>query len=240
MRDKKSDMKYEFKLNFKELTLFIVGSIGVISLFFIVGIWIGKTLNAVPLDPTVEERLIPSDIPTEDVAEVDEEKEFDIATKEEDTEYKFPEAIDKGGIIPLTRKKETTPNNKSKNDSDAKKAKQKKENIDTFNAKKNTAKKASTKVAAKKPAGKKKSSSKKGIYSVQIASLKSDAAAVKLKAKLENKGLDAYFVATELKGKGIWYRVRVGSFGTKKDAKKMIAKLEKLVKMQGMVVKDNR
>lgn len=240
MRDKRTESRYEFKLNIKEIALFVIGSIGVISLFFIIGIWIGKSLNEDPGERLNIDYVTESDMPEDDSA-----GEEDVA-KKDDTSYDFQDSLNGKGIIPL--------NDDSKikvvktRSSEAEKSKKVKEAIDNFSVKKSSAadksKKKSAAVKPKKPEKPKKKAAvakKKGKYTVQIASLKSDKAALKLKSKLQKKGYDdAYFVATNIKGKGVWYRVRVGNYSTMEKAKKAVKSLEKSVRMKGMVVKDIR
>jgi cell division septation protein DedD len=209
MQDKRPEAKYEFKLNFKEITLFLVGSIGVISLFFIVGIWIGKSLNAVPADMISDEFLTTQDFPAEDAG--DAETEIDVSNKGDNASYDFQKSLAGEKIIPLKDE------GKSK-----------------------TTKKAPaiSKKEETKPAKEKKV--RKGRYTIQVASLKSDKSALKLVGRLEKKGYDAYFIVTNLKDKGVWYRVRVGNYHKKDDAKKDIKNIEKAIKMKGMVVRDSR
>ena len=236
MRDKKSDTKYEFKLNFKEIILFIVGSIGVISLFFIVGIWIGKSLNAVPAEMINDEYLTEKDFPDEEVIVVEEkdekETEIDITKKEKgkDSSYEFQDSLNDDKIIPLNDKAKKPV---KKDEAAATKAKKAKKDIDNFSV----PEKKKPKVAVKKEEPKAKGTGK---FTVQLASLKSDKAALKLVTKLEKKGYDAYFVASNIKGKGVWFRVRVGNYHSNSDAENMIKALEKSVKMKGMVVRDDR
>jgi cell division protein FtsN len=62
-------------------------------------------------------------------------------------------------------------------------------------------------------------------FAVQIASTtqKSDAEAIRLRHAA--KGLAAYVVVSDLKEKGIWYRVRVGHKLTEKDARQLAGKI---------------
>lgn len=74
-----------------------------------------------------------------------------------------------------------------------------------------------------------------GKYTIQIAAYKSFADAVTHMAVLEKKGFSSY--RTKGKKDGInWYRVRIGSFATHKDAKQFIGKLNQ-AKINGMIIK---
>lgn len=61
--------------------------------------------------------------------------------------------------------------------------------------------------------------SEKGAYTVQIASFPSQVMAQKMEKNLKEKTYPAYVQKTDIPGKGTWYRVRVGSFKTKEEAK---------------------
>ncbi len=55
-------------------------------------------------------------------------------------------------------------------------------------------------------------------YNVQVSSWKSLATAEKETARLRNGGYDAFIVKTNLQSLGVWYRVKIGSFNTAKEA----------------------
>ncbi len=57
-----------------------------------------------------------------------------------------------------------------------------------------------------------------GHFTVQVASFKTEEDAEKLAGKLGSKGYPVFVVAADIPGKGKWYRVRVGDFGTKHEA----------------------
>jgi len=65
---------------------------------------------------------------------------------------------------------------------------------------------------------------KKGSYAVQIASTKDKAEAEKLKERLVAKGAAAYVVTSEIKDKGIWYRVRIGHKLDEVKARELVTK----------------
>lgn len=57
-----------------------------------------------------------------------------------------------------------------------------------------------------------------GRYTVQVASYRDSRDAQELAQRLERKGYQAFVAEAEIPGKGRWYRVRVGRFGTRKEA----------------------
>ncbi|MBW1779124.1 MAG: SPOR domain-containing protein [Deltaproteobacteria bacterium] len=107
--------------------------------------------------------------------------------------------------------------------------------------------------AVKKPAlsPKKQTTSKKGskrakpstsrmTYVVQVASLETEAKATKMVKRLTGQGYPAYFYKVFIKGHE-YYRVRCGTFKTKKEAitiKKRLAEKEKLTGFVKKVVGD--
>ncbi len=65
------------------------------------------------------------------------------------------------------------------------------------------------------------------MFTIQVASFKNRNDAESLIKKLEKKGFGAYKTAESIQGKGVWHRVRIGSFCSGKEATKTIAKLKK-------------
>jgi cell division protein FtsN len=62
---------------------------------------------------------------------------------------------------------------------------------------------------------------------VQAASVKNARAADRLVAELKKTGFHAYRAIGKVPGKGIWYRVRVGKYRNKADARNTMQKLKK-------------
>ncbi len=73
-----------------------------------------------------------------------------------------------------------------------------------------------------------------GTFAVQLMSTPSRAEADKLAARLEE--FDPRVEAAEVSGKGRVYRVRVGAFGTRVEAEKMLKTLAPRIGAKGMVV----
>lgn len=76
----------------------------------------------------------------------------------------------------------------------------------------------------------------KGAYAIQVAASKDSKSAERLVNKLRSKGYKAYQIRTEVAGKGVWYRVRVGSYKDQSAAGKVLAKL-KAGRYDGMIVR---
>ena len=62
---------------------------------------------------------------------------------------------------------------------------------------------------------------------IQVASLKDAEAADRMVAKLKDKWYPAYRTVAEVPGKGVWYRVRIGSFKRKAEAQSTLERLKK-------------
>ncbi len=62
------------------------------------------------------------------------------------------------------------------------------------------------------------------IYIVQVASFRSSSISENEAGKYRNKGFNSFVEATEITGKGLWYRVKVGNFSSITEAKDFIAK----------------
>lgn len=62
------------------------------------------------------------------------------------------------------------------------------------------------------------------MYIVQVASFRSSSISENEAGKYRDKGFNAFVEATEITGKGLWYRVKVGNFSSVTEAKDFIAK----------------
>lgn len=59
-----------------------------------------------------------------------------------------------------------------------------------------------------------------GKFTIQVSAFQSRSQADHLVSNLKNKGYDAYIAQAVIPGKGIWYRVRIGTYGSRDDAQK--------------------
>lgn len=87
----------------------------------------------------------------------------------------------------------------------------------------------------KKTVNLKKSTEGNENFTIQIASLKDSAAADKMVAKLKQRGYPAYRSIGKIPDKGIWYRVRVGYFKNRAEARGTIQQL-KNEKIEAIIV----
>ena len=108
------------------------------------------------------------------------------------------------------------------------KAAQKSALIKESGKKAGSAKKESTKKKTKQRIASKTQAipSGKG-YTVQVAAFKTEKDANRLMEKLKRSGYAAYRTITKIEGKGIWFRVRVGKYKSKAEARSIKAKLSK-------------
>ena len=70
-----------------------------------------------------------------------------------------------------------------------------------------------------KPSGK--------VYTVQVAAVKAAKDADRLVTQLKKKGYPAYRTISKVQGKGIWFRVRVGNYKSRAEARRTMEKLKK-------------
>jgi cell division protein FtsN len=73
------------------------------------------------------------------------------------------------------------------------------------------------------------------VFTVQTSSGKDKKGAERRVKALINKGYPAYLAASEIPGKGTWYRVRVGEYRDKNEAEKVLSKLGQ-DKIKGIIV----
>jgi cell division septation protein DedD len=65
------------------------------------------------------------------------------------------------------------------------------------------------------------------VYTIQAASLKNAKDADRLVEKLKKSGYPAYRAIGKISGKGIWFRVRIGEYRSKSEARTVMNKLKK-------------
>lgn len=75
-----------------------------------------------------------------------------------------------------------------------------------------------------------------GAFSIQVGSYQSEDEANQMRAKWKKKGYSAFVTSGEVPGRGIWYRVRIGKFGTKSEANAYLDKLKTREKVEALVV----
>lgn len=66
------------------------------------------------------------------------------------------------------------------------------------------------------------------LYTIQAASVKNEKDADQLVQKLKESGYPAYRAIGKVPGKGIWFRVRIGEYNSKIEARRTLDKLKKL------------
>ncbi len=70
-------------------------------------------------------------------------------------------------------------------------------------------------------------SSGKTVYSVQVGVFRNETNAATLSKKLKEKGYDAFTLKSDVKGKGVIYRVLVGKFEDRKKSREMAVRISK-------------
>lgn len=74
------------------------------------------------------------------------------------------------------------------------------------------------------------------LFTIQVASSRNRAIADSMVARLKAKGYPAYRESARLPGKGVWYRIRIGSFRDRNEANRFLATLHK-DNLKGFVLK---
>lgn len=77
-----------------------------------------------------------------------------------------------------------------------------------------------------------------GHYAIQVASFSEKKGADTLAQKLKKKGFNSYVVAGEVPQKGRWYRVRVGSYSNRDEAKKAGDRIHSSERLNFFVITD--
>ena len=66
-----------------------------------------------------------------------------------------------------------------------------------------------------------------GSWTIQVAALKDTVEADRIVARLKQQGYPAFRLTGEIVGKGVWHRVRIGSYPGREEANVVVAKLNK-------------
>lgn len=80
-----------------------------------------------------------------------------------------------------------------------------------------------------------KAEAKSGAFTVQVGALPSRSEADAVVSKLRSKGLSPYVVEADVPGKGTFYRVRLGKFRSREDAKRYLEDLQRETSVSGFV-----
>ena len=76
-------------------------------------------------------------------------------------------------------------------------------------------------------------------YTLQLASMKDNEKARRLSEKLKRKGFPSYVIPAKIPERGIYYRVRVGHYVTRKAAEEALEELKRKGENEGMIAKEN-
>jgi DedD protein len=85
------------------------------------------------------------------------------------------------------------------------------------------------------PAPKTPETTANGKFTLQLAASQSKPEADRFVARLRDKGYAPFIVEAQVPGKGTWYRVRVGSFGTKEAAQQYLQDFRRETQVEGFV-----
>jgi cell division septation protein DedD len=78
-----------------------------------------------------------------------------------------------------------------------------------------------------------------GTWTLQLSAYQDKAEAERFAAGLRDKGYAPYIVEADLAGKGLWFRVRMGRFGTKDAASTYLADFKRETSIAGIVTNAN-
>lgn len=92
--------------------------------------------------------------------------------------------------------------------------------------------------AARKPAKTAAPAAELGRWAVQVGAYQDRGEAQKVSETLSGKGYAPYLVAVPVKGKGTWYRVRLGNFPEREQAERYLSDFRREVPGTGFVAKN--
>lgn len=95
--------------------------------------------------------------------------------------------------------------------------------------------KADAREAAPKAAAPAASQARGEAFTVQVAALPNRKEAEELVGKLRERGLPARIMEAEIQGRGTFYRIRIGRFGSREEANRYLEDLQRETRMSGFV-----
>jgi len=78
-----------------------------------------------------------------------------------------------------------------------------------------------------------------GSFTLQLSASQVRADADRFAARLREKGYQPYIVESDVKDRGRWYRVRMGTFSSKEAAAKYLADFRRETQLQAFVTSAN-
>ena len=218
-------------LNRRKITGWIIGILFLCAWMFVLGVLVGRDTAPVKFDV---QQLLHSRDDSKTEAQVKEQSQptkDSIAVKDK-TKLRFYEHLPEDqkdtsvpDIKPEQIAKPEEEDQAQSKDSESKQKRQIK--------KADTEKATSSKTAAEQKdqreavaAGTKQSTG--SIYTIQAASVKKAKDADRMVAELKQKGYPAYRTIGKVAQKGIWFRVRIGEYKSKTEARQTLNKLKKL------------
>jgi len=218
-------------LNRRKITGWIVAILFLCAWMFVLGVLVGRDTAPVKFDI---QQLLHSRDDSNTEAQVEEQSQAakDSVAVKDKTKLRFYEDLpedQKDTSVPDIKPEQIAkPKNEDQSQSKASESNQKSQ-IE----KADTEKLPSPKTAAKQEdqreteaAGVKQSTG--ALYTIQAASVKKATDADRMVARLKQKGYPAYRTIGKVAQKGIWFRVRIGEYNSKAEARQTLDKLRKL------------
>jgi DedD protein len=229
--------KVEIVLDSRQVVSLVLASAVVLGIVFYLGVTVGRDLAAAQPAP-----------PADPLEQLDRQAEA-LAEK-----LTFPEALtDQPAPVPAdagakadAALAEADARAAEKAAADAAKAQAEKAEAEgraAADAKAAAEKAAAEKLAAEKAAAAKAAAEKakvveapsSGGFTVQVGAMPARAEADALVAKLRGQGLAPYVVEADIPGKGTFYRVRLGKFRSRDEAKRYLADVQRETQLSGFV-----
>lgn len=218
-------------LNRRKITGWIIAILFLCAWMFVLGVLVGRDTAPVKFDI---QQLVHSRDDSNTEAQVKEQSQptKDSVAVKDKTKLRFYEHL------PEDQKDTSVPDLKPEQIAKPKKEDQSQSNDSESNQKRqikkaDTEKAASPKTATKQEDQKKAAAavtkqSTGAVYTIQAASVKKAKDADRLVAELKQKGYPAYRTIGKVAQKGIWFRVRIGEYNSKAEARQTLDKLKKL------------
>ena len=218
-------------LNRRKITGWIIAILFLCAWMFVLGVLVGR--NTAPVKFDIQQLLHkPDDANTEAQMKEQSQPTRDSVAVKDKTKLRFYEHLpedQKDTSVPDIKPQQTAePQKQALSQSKDSEPKQKSP------LKKADAAKATSSITATKTKDQSKAAaavtkpSSGVVYTIQAASVKKAKDADRLVAELKDKGYPAYRTIGKVAQKGIWFRVRIGEYQSKTEARRTLNKLRKL------------
>lgn len=218
-------------LNRRKITGWFIGILFLCAWMFVLGVLVGRDTAPVKFDI---QQLLHSHDDSNTEAQVEEQSQptKDSVAVKDKTKLRFyedlPEDQKDTSVPDIKPQQAAEPEKEDQSQNKASESKQKSQIKKADTEKATSSKTEAQQKDQRKPAATGTKQSTGTVYTIQAASVKKAKDADRMVAELKQKGYPAYRTIGKVAQKGIWFRVRIGEYNNKAEARQTLNKLKRL------------